>query len=121
MHHPFHPAQEAAHMHIHRLYSTCLFLITLCPMVWLQQVAAMQIDPHKFTSLGAFPTTTGTYRIDTTTLDFWDPSGTRLFIGVDAGGIAVFTFSGNTTSSINIIATGPLPLALLFQGDFIYS
>ena len=62
----FHPAQEAEHMHIRRLYSTCLLLTALCLMLWIQQAAAMLLDPHSFASLGAFPTTPGTYQIDTT-------------------------------------------------------
>src|SRR5262245_47224131 len=122
MHHPLHPAQEADHMHMRHLYYTCLLLTTLCPMLWGQQAAAMPLDPSRFASLGAFPTTPGTYQIDTKTLQFLDPSGTQLFTGViNEDNFAVVTFGGDTASGINIIATGNKPLALLFQGSFIYS
>ena len=53
-------------MHIRRLYYTCLLLTALCLMLWIQQAVAMPLDPHSFASLGAFPTTQGTYQIDTT-------------------------------------------------------
>jgi hypothetical protein len=91
-------------------------------MLWIQQAVAMPLDPHSFASLGAFPTTPGTYQLDTTRLKFVDPSNKELFTGVvNEDGIAVFTFGGNTASSINIIVMGSRPLALLLQGDFIYS
>jgi hypothetical protein len=84
------------------------------------------LNPLDFASLGAFPTATGQFTINTSgTPTLTEPNGTTL-TGVVFNGIAVFDFD-----SINVlgspgppippaqsfIATGSLPLALLSRTD----
>ena len=84
------------------------------------------LNPLDFASLGAFPTATGQYTINTSGIPtLTEPNGTTL-TGVVFNGIAVFDFD-----SINVlgspgppippaqsfIATGSLPLALLSRTD----
>jgi hypothetical protein len=104
-----------------RIASRSVVVSVLSVGLWLGAAGWVQADPLNpldFTSLGAFPTTPGSYTINTggpPTLT--GPGGTTL-TGVVSHGIAVFDFD-----SINVLgpgppfqeftATGSLPLALL--------
>ncbi len=93
-----------------------------------RQVQAGPLNPLDFASLGAFPTATSSYTIntsDTPTLTVYDasPNGpvvSGTLTGVVYNGIAVFDFDSiNVAASTYpiITATGSLPLALLSRTD----
>ncbi|MGZ3432668.1 MAG: hypothetical protein ACXVA7_12820 [Isosphaeraceae bacterium] len=77
------------------------------------QAGAGALNPNVFTSLGAFPSATGMYVLDTSgTPTLSGPGGT--FTGVVSNGVAVFDFNAiNVVTGQAINGTGPLPAALL--------
>jgi hypothetical protein len=83
------------------------------------------LNPLDFASLGAFPTATGQYTINTSGApSLAEPNGT-IITGVVFNGIAVFDFDSinvlgngpNLPPLQSFIATGSLPLALLSRTD----
>ncbi len=71
------------------------------------------LDPASFASLGAFPTKTGLYLIDTADPTLYVPYASSLD-GVVVGNTAVFTFDSITIGDgMTFLVTGPRPLALL--------
>jgi PEP-CTERM motif len=83
------------------------------------------LDPNAFSSLGAFPSLSGSYSINTSAAmapTLTEPGGATI-TGVyyqDSPGhtVAVFDFSSiSMTSSQTITATGAAPVALLSRGD----
>ena len=80
--------------------------------------AAGPLNPLDFASLGAFPTATGGYTIDTSgTPTLTEPNGTIL-TGVVSNGIAVFDFDLiNVVGHSSFTVTGSLPLAFLSRTD----
>jgi hypothetical protein len=79
------------------------------------------LDPNAFTSLGTLNITSGSSTFNTTTDQLLDSSNNVLFTRVTYNGIAVFTFSGVTISGGAFTATGSNPLALLPQGNIIFT
>jgi hypothetical protein len=75
------------------------------------------LNPLDFASLGAFPTASGQYTINTSgTPTLTEPNGTTL-TGVVSNGIAVFDFDSIGSIGQSFVATGSLPLALLSRTD----
>jgi hypothetical protein len=75
------------------------------------------LNPLDFASLGAFPTASGTYTINTSgTPTLTAPNGTTI-TGVVFNGTAVFDFDSiNVVTGQSILGRGSLPAALLSRG-----
>jgi hypothetical protein len=83
------------------------------------RAGAGPLNPLDFASLGAFPTTGGTYYFDT---DGPNPTlgvvGGPSVTGVVSGGIAVFDFNAITVGAAQtFIGIGSMPVAFLSRGD----
>jgi hypothetical protein len=65
---------------------------------------------------GDFTPASGTYTVDTTALKLTGPGPTEI-LGVDQGGIAVFSFENvNVPSGVTIVAMGSRPLKIVASG-----
>ncbi|MBV8234280.1 MAG: hypothetical protein JO075_01140, partial [Acidimicrobiia bacterium] len=109
---------------LRRVASRSVVVAVLAVGLWLGAVGrawADPLNPLDFTSLGAFPSTTGTYTLDTSgTPTLSGPGGT--FTGVVSHGIAVFDFNAiNVVTGQVITGTGPLPAALLSRAGITIS
>ena len=72
------------------------------------------LNPLDFASLGTFPTTAGTYMINTSGIPTLTGPGGTSITGVVSNGVAVFDFDSiNVASGQEFDGTGSLPVALL--------
>jgi hypothetical protein len=100
-----------------RWYHIFLTLLALVLTLGGGPAEADPLNPTDFATLGDFPSTAGAYLIDTASLTLSGPGGQMLFVGVEAGEIAVFTFNAITIDDMIITVVGPRPLALLSKTD----
>jgi len=98
---------------------TSVLLALSAGMVGTAQAAPL--NPGDYTSLAASLAPTTDLVVDTDALTITGDAslcgGSGTCTGVLDGGIAVFTFDDVDLSSVNVVATGSAPLAILSKGD----